>query len=255
MFFIASKLFALLLKPFNWVVLLLLAAWWKRRNPALSRRLLVWSVGLVLIFTNPLIINLLARAWESGQTGTPSARADVGIVLGGFVDMEAMAPEGMVQLHRSGNRLTTALQFYHTGRIRYILISGGAGRLVGSAPAEAPVAKQFLLQAGVPDSAIWVEDQSRNTRENAVFSKKLLDEKLPGARCLLFTSAWHMRRALGCYRKVGIACDPLGTDFFGEKSNGNVVKWVEPNGAAIHKWESLLKEWIGWIVYRVKGYV
>ncbi len=255
MFFILSKLFALLIKPLNWVVLLLVAAWWKRRNPALSRRLLVWSIGLVLFFTNPLVVNLLARAWESGQAGALNARADVGIVLGGFVDMEAMAPVGMVQFHRSGNRLTTALQFYHTGRIRYILISGGAGRLVGSAPAEAPVAKQFLLQAGVPDSAIWVEDLSRNTHENAVFSKQLLDKKQPGARCLIFTSAWHMRRALGCYQKAGISCDALGTDFFGEKSNGNVAKWVEPTGEAVLKWESLLKEWIGWMAYRFKGYV
>ena len=60
---------------------------------------------------------------------------------------------------------------------------------------------------------------------------------------------------LGCYRKVGISCDALGTDFFGEKSNGNVFKWVEPNGEAVQKWESLLKEWIGWVAYRIKGYV
>ncbi len=255
MFFILSKLFALLLRPFNWVLLLVFAAWWQRRNPARSRRLLLWSAALTLFFTNPLCINVLACAWESGQAGDPGARAEVGIVLGGFVNMEATTPGGMVQLHRSGNRLTTALQYYHTGRIRYILISGGGGRVLGAAPPEAPVARQFLRQAGVPDSAIWVEDRSRNTRENALFSKEVLDKKAPGARCLLFTSAWHMRRALPCFRKAGVVCDPVGSDFLGEKSNGNYAKWVEPDGEALQKWEKLLKEWIGWVAYRLKGYV
>jgi uncharacterized SAM-binding protein YcdF (DUF218 family) len=246
-----SKLVALFLKPLLWVCALALWALWARA-PRRRRRLARLAVAALLIFTNPGLINLLAAWWEKPYRGGRELTGtfDVGIVLGGYIDFEASAPPGLITLHRAGNRLTSALALYHSGRIERILLSGGAGRIIGSAPPEALVARQFLLQAGVPDSAILVEVRSRNTRENAAFSRPLIDRLAPGASCLLITSAWHLRRAEGSFARAGIRCQPFGTDFLTEQSSGNPLRWLEPNWKALMKWELLLKEWVGWVAYR-----
>lgn len=256
MFFILSKLLAFLLKPLNWMALLAVFSW-LTKNKNHRKRSVTALIAILLVFSNPWLVNQLTSIWESGKRSPDTILRpyDVGILLGGYINFNAQSPPGILTLHQAGNRLTTTLMLYQTGRIRHILLSGGAGRLIGDVPAEADAARVFLSQCGVPDSAIWVENRSRNTRENALFSKDLLDSIAPGNRCLLITSAWHMRRAEACFEKAGLTCDPFGTDFMSETSNGNWFKWLEPDWKALLKWEFLIKEWIGWLAYKAKGYV
>jgi uncharacterized SAM-binding protein YcdF (DUF218 family) len=256
MFFALSKIFAFLIKPLNWVLLLAVAAWLVR--PTTRRlKLLAWSTALLLVFSNPWLVNQAARHWEEGRLSPDALQRqyDAGIVLGGYLDMNADAPAGLVSLNRAGGRLLTAVQLYHAGHIRHILLTGGAGRLVGTVEPEAPAVARLLRQLGVPDSVILIEDQSRNTRENALLSKALLDNRLPGAKCLLISSSWHLPRAVACFRKVEVDCTPFGTDFITEHSTGNPWRWLEPDWQALLRWELLIKEWIGWVVYRVQGYI
>lgn len=96
---------------------------------------------------------------------------------------------------------------------------------------------------------------SRNTRENALYSKQLVDRTAPGSRCLFITSAWYTRRVKACFHKAGLICEAFGTDFLTEKSNGNGWNWLEPDWKALMKWELLIKEWGGWLAYRIKGYI
>jgi uncharacterized SAM-binding protein YcdF (DUF218 family) len=254
MFFLLSKLLALLLKPLNIMAMLGLYALFSR-NPVHKRRSYVLLVVLLIFFSNPWIINELARQWEIGQVNPENITQpyDVGILLGGYTDMSAAQPAGVVSFSHSANRLTGTLALYKTGKIKKILLSGGSGRIVGEERAEAPIVRWYLQQAGVPDSAILTEDRSRNTWENAVFSKHLLDSIAPNSRCLLITSAWHLRRAKGCFEKAGQPCAIFGTDFFTELDLGNPYNWLEPDWQAFMKWDALLKEWTGWIVYRVSG--
>ena len=72
---------------------------------------------------------------------------------------------------------------------------------------EGKYAEQFLLNLGIPAADILIESESNNTRENAVFTQKLLTQKMPAAKCLLITSAFHMRRSIGCFNKVGMQFD------------------------------------------------
>ncbi len=212
---------------------------------------------MLLFFSNPWLVNQLARAWEMGKRSPDSISHpyDVGILLGGFINFNAESPPGLLTFHQAGNRLTATLMLYKTGKIRRILISGGAGRLIGNVPPEAGAARQFLLQCGVPDSAILIENNSRNTRENALFSRELIQKLAPEGRCLLITSAWHIRRAEACFDKIGLACDPFGTDFLSETSHSNWFNWLEPDWKAFLKWDLLIKEWVGWLTYRFQGYI
>lgn len=256
MFFLFSKLLAFLLKPLNWMVILAVFSL-LTKNKNYRKRSIAVLIAILLVFSNPWMVNQLARAWETGKRnpGTISRPYDVGILLGGYVNFNAQSPPGVLTMHQAGNRLTATLALYQTGKIRHILLSGGAGRIIGGVPPEADAARDFLLQCGVPDSAIWLENRSRNTRENALFSKQLLDSIAPGNRCLLITSAWHMRRAGACFEKAGLACEPFGTDFLSETTNGNWFNWLEPDWKALLKWEFLIKEWVGWLAYKAKGYV
>ncbi len=255
MFFALSKLLAFLLKPLLLIGILAIYGLWTK-NMLRRRRALIAIVGLFLLFTNPWIVSQCAREWEIGQLRPQDIRQpyEVGILLGGYVDFDVDAPDGMLTLQR-GDRLLTALTLFKTGKIKRLLLSGGSGRLLGRESVEADVVRNYLQQLGVPDSAILIENKSRNTYENARYSKALLDSLLPDAHCLLITSAWHLRRAEGCFSKAGLSCQPFGTDYFSEKTNGNALHWFQPDWKALMKWECLLKEWVGWAVYKGKGYL
>ena len=248
MFFILTKMVALLLKPLNILLITGLFALFSKR-PRLKKMAIRATVALFLVFSNPWLISVLSGIWETGHRSPVDIAQpdDVGIVLGGYTESLTAAPPGVLTFSRSGNRLSTALLLYQRGKIRHLLLSGGSGRIIGTEQIEAQVVHDYLLQMGVPDSAIWVEDRSRNTRENALHSEMLVDSLAPGARCLLISSAWHLRRAGACFDKAGLHCDTFGTDFFEEKSQGNPFRWLEPDWKALMKWECLMKEWIGWL--------
>lgn len=256
MFFILSKVAAFALKPLNWMFLPALLGLFSKKTNRRRKCLLALTI-MLLTFTNPWLVNQFAVVWETDKRNpdTIIEPYDTGIVLGGYVNFNAASPPGVLTFHQAGNRLTSALMLYQTGKIRSILLSGGAGRIVGNAPPEAAEARKFLIRCGVPDSVILIENNSRNTRENALYSKQLVERAAPGSRCLLITSAWHTRRAKACFHKTGLICDAFGTDFLTEKSNGNGWNWLEPDWKALMKWELLIKEWVGWLAYRMNGYI
>jgi len=248
MFFILSKIVALFLKPLNLMLITGLIGYFTKR-----RRLKNIAVRAVivqfLVFSNPWLISVLGGWWETGHHNPAAITQpyEVGIVLGGYTESLTASSPGVPTFSRSGNRLSTALLLYQTGKIRHLLLSGGSGRIVGKEQVEAQVVHDYLLQMGVPDSAIWVENRSRNTRENALYSKMRVDSLAPGARCLLISSAWHLRRAGANFERAGLPCDTFGTDFFKENSQGNPLRWLEPDWKALMKWECLLKEWVGYL--------
>lgn len=252
MFFLFSKLLAIFLKPLNIILFIGIVALFTREKQRKMRRFR-WMLYGLLIFSNPWVINGLAERWETARYSPEDIQYpyDIGILLGGYSHVNQQVPKGQVAFFLS-DRLTTTLQLYKMGKIKKILLSGGSGRIIGKETSEAPMVRDYLVQIGVPDSVILVDDRSRNTVENAEYSKKIIDSVQPGAHCLIITSAWHMRRAQPCFERVGIACAPFGTDFLSETSGGNPFKWLEPKWSALMKWEMLLKEWIGYVVYQIR---
>jgi uncharacterized SAM-binding protein YcdF (DUF218 family) len=96
---------------------------------------------------------------------------------------------------------------------------------------------------------ILVEDRSRNTLENGLFTRQLLDSLGMGQqKHLLVTSAWHLRRAAHCFEKAAVNFDIYGTDFLGERPDGNFFQQIEPSWDALMQWDLLLKEWVGYMV-------
>ncbi len=259
MFFILSKLLYFLIQPLVWIIAL---GWWGivAKHPRRRKRLWRMSIGMLIFFTNPFISSQVSQIWEGrgvSSTELPDSAA-VGVVLGGFSDDSALSPDdGRMNLSVAANRLTDAIMLYRMGKIKRILIAGGNGNMMKKdITPEAETAQRYLRLLGIPDAHIWIENQSRNTHENAVFTQKLLQEKgLSDAPVVLITSAQHMTRAVACFRKIGLPVTPFATSYTGKKFHWSSDSIFIPDATLIQLWQMLFKEWVGIAAYKLQGYI
>ena len=148
------------------------------------------------------------------------------------------------------------VQLYKLGLIEKILVSGGSGRLIDINEREANRFKEVMVLMGVPDSAIFLENATRNTHESAVAVKRIVsDFAYSSDQCLLITSAFHMRRSLACYKKAGLRPDFFATDFYGQIQPYYFDAFVVPKLDAFIIWHKLVREWVGFAAYWLAGYV
>ncbi len=254
MFFILSKVLDFLLKPVIWVLLLFILglivrqAHWKRA-------LYVSGVLLLLLFTNPFLANEAWLAWEVPPTPLHQVpQLDAGIVLTG-IGRPDKSPRDRVHLNKGADRLLHALQLYREGRIGKIIISGGNGSFRKNDPAEADQLHRILLLAQVPEEDILLENKSLNTRENALFTRDLLQQHPEIRSAFLITSAFHLRRATACFRKVGVEVTPFAADFYTHDRRFTPATLVVPAETALYSWSKLIHEISGYLVYALVGYV
>jgi uncharacterized SAM-binding protein YcdF (DUF218 family) len=254
MFFIISKLLAFIIAPVVWVTGLLI---WTllTKDAQQKRKLLIITFAVFYFFSNSFILDEFFRPYE-----TPAVKEadlpgtyDAGIVLGGMIayDHELVR----IQFDRSVDRLMQAITLYKDGKIRKIFLSGGSGSILEKDVLESYLLKDYLLKLGIPDSAIIVEGHSKNTRENALFSKPLLDSLNKNGRYLLITSAFHMPRALRCFKKVGINVTAFSVDRYSGPRKFIFDHAFIPATDAMDGWNVLFHEWIGLITYKIAGYI
>jgi uncharacterized SAM-binding protein YcdF (DUF218 family) len=256
MFFILSKVLYFIIQPIVWLVGVL--AWgFFNKNAEKKAQILRGAFFLTLVLTNPFLMHQTFRLYETPAVQVDSLRdtADIAIILGGFGNFDVPA-NGCFNFLPSANRLTDALVLYKKGLVRKLLITGGDGRIIGKQSREAALSKPFLMTLGVRQEDILLESKSRNTHENALFSKQLLDSlHIKSEKILLITSAFHMPRSLACFSKVGMQVTAFPAHFMGEEPNWKLSHWLVPDPLAFSYWEQLIKEWIGLGVYWLKGYI
>lgn len=243
MFFILSKLLGFFAIPSNLVVLigivglLLLPTRFARTGRWLAFvSLIVLAILGLSPIGNALIIPLEDRfpPWDAAR-GAP----DGIIVLGGAIDASGPHNERLVVVPE-------LLRRYPNARI---LFSGGSGALIDDADAEASFAAGLLESFGIARNRIILEDRSRNTVENAVFSKAIIQPK-PGERWLLVTSAYHMPRAIGVFRKAGFPVEPYPVDWRTRRAEdglrpfATIVDGLRQTDTAVHEWVGLAIYWL-----------
>lgn len=255
MFFFLSKTLNYLTMPLT-VIFMMLVASALLRNAKWKKRL--FSIGLVLlfIFSNDFIANEVMRLWEVKTIPYASMSPfEMGIVLTGAT-IPFLEPNDRVYFTRGADRVTHSVQLYKLGLIKKILISGGSGRLGGEGEPEADKFKAAMVMMGVPDSSIILENETRNTAESAIEVKKMLSSlHIKAEDCLLITSAFHMRRSLACYRYQGVALEPFSTDFYSHPRVFHLDVVIVPKAEALNLWNKLIKEWVGFMAYKMAGYV
>ena len=252
MFYILSKILYFFILPVPIIVICLLIGFLSRKKKR-QRFFRLTALILLVFFSNQFFSKWIISLWEYPVTPLTSIENyDVGIVLGGVTRLD-LEPYDRTYFNRGADRLTHALHLYNTGKIGKILVTGGAPK--NSSQTEASSMRNFLLMAGVPEQDILVDDRSRNTHENAVNSKEVLEAQKFNEPCLLITSAYHMRRASGCFRKEGINIIPFSCDFLSGKNDANWEDIFVPNVDALLKWTLLNREMAGFVMYRIVGYI
>ena len=155
-------------------------------------------------------------------------------------------------LGSTSDRVWHAARLYHAGKSPLIVASGGNVWNRPDMQSGADAMRTLLEALGVPNTAILVEESSRTTHENAVFTAKLAAER-GIKRVLLVTDAWHMPRAEATFRRVGLEVVPAPLDY----TRGRVMPWtlaILPHVWSLKSSSLALKEYLGFLVYRLRGW-
>jgi uncharacterized SAM-binding protein YcdF (DUF218 family) len=250
MFFFLSKFLFTLSQPIAWVLVTMLWAWRKK-----SFKWLKISALLLIFFSNKFIFNTFGNYFEHRVTSDKlEQNHDFAIVLGGYMKAD-LDDDSYLNFSDAGSRLSCAVQLWRQGKIKKILLSGGDGSILKPQSDESYLAAQLCKTMGVPDSIIFRDSLSRNTFENAQFSKAIIDKLSPGSTSVLITSAFHIKRSLACCQKVGLDVVPVSSDFRTQK-----MYWYAPGTYLglepqnLSHWQSYVREMLGTLVYQLKGY-
>ncbi|MBN2614947.1 MAG: YdcF family protein [Bacteroidales bacterium] len=252
MFFIFSKILGFFLFPVVWLILLLALAIFLK-NKTKRKRALVVAFLLILVLTNSYLVNKIVSVWDVTPT-TVDTCYDVGIVLGGST-ITYDARYNRDTFHENGDRLIQAVELYKKGIIKKILITGGSANLIYTKIKEANLMDSFLHTIDIPSSDILVDTMAQNTHQNAVYSKKILEQHPEYHTYLLITSSMHMRRARACFQKVGLKVTPYPTNLLGDNGKTNLEYLFMPDISNLLIWNSMIHEMVGYLVYKIKGYV
>ncbi|NJM71274.1 MAG: YdcF family protein [Scytonema sp. RU_4_4] len=263
MFLYLSKLLPLFFYPLGLACLCLLVALfmlWKR--PRTAAGAIALALILLLSSSSGWVSRLLVQSleWQNLPLAEiPTAEAIV--VLGGATK-SALPPRPFVDLNEAGDRVIYAAQLYRQKKAPIIILSGGRIDWKGGGPSEAADMATILTSIGIPKEAIVQEPDSLNTYQNAVNVKKLLKSR-GIRRVLLVTSAIHMPRSLLIFKHQGIDVIPTPADFL--ISQGELQELsstpkaallnILPDANNLHLFTSALKEYVGILAYRLRGWL
>lgn len=256
MFYFLSKTLDFFLLPLSWVFLVLLYAFFTKRRRRARRAVAVLCLGLYLV-ANPWLTNRLMLAWEAPPVAWRKLPTKSVVVVLSGVTNPLKQPADRVYLNKGADRIMHTVELFRRGYADKILVSGNYTLLSGKVYSEAAQIKHLLQVCGVPDSIIFLEEASKNTRENAVYSQRWLETHIgkPSTdSVILVTSAFHIRRAVGCFRKENVPVRPFPTDFYSRNTDFN-LKMLLPTQKAMAVSSILCREIAGYLVYKFMGYL
>jgi uncharacterized SAM-binding protein YcdF (DUF218 family) len=255
MFFVLAKILGFFALPSNFLIslgivgILLLLTQYRR----LASWLVVTSLVLIAIaglspLGNILILPLEQRfpPWDASR-GPP----DGIVVLGGAISPDISAARNMVALNGSATRITAAAELARRYPNARIIYTGGSNALLSDRIPEAPFAVRELEALGVAHDRITAEEQSRNTIENAVYSRLIAQPK-PGEHWLLVTSAFHMPRAIAAFRAADFPVEAYPVDW---RTRGPIdaTSPFSSLSDGLGRTDIAVHEWLGLLAYRLAG--
>lgn len=252
MAFFAAKLLAALVMPLGagcaLLVLGLLLSW---RRPGLSRAFVAGGVVVLgALGTGVVADRLLGPLERAYPVPPPGLTAEAAVVLAGTVDLRRSTLD-RIELYDRPERLIEGAKLVKEGRAHWLVLAGGSGDPEWPDAREADFLAAFAADLGVPADRILVQRDSRTTAEDALYTARLLQERKIRT-AFLVTSAFHMPRAMGCFRKVGVTPVAFPVDFRATPSFGGLLRWV-PSAAGLLGSTLAVHEYVGLAAYRVMG--
>lgn len=256
MFFIASKVVFFCIQPSTLAVLALAAGFLclQFRRPKSGAFFLSVGFGIIVLFGflpggNILVLPLEQR-FATRVPDVPHEKISGIILLGGFEDGAITDSRGGLALNESAERLTETLRLARALPDAKVIFTGGSGSLFGG-EGIGPEIRKFFVDSGIEPNRIVIENLSRNTYENAMFTKPLVNPT-PQDKWLLVTSAYHMPRSVGVFRKAGYDVVPYPVDFR-TRGRRDAIRPLDSVSAGLARTDLAAKEWIGLFAYWVSG--
>ncbi len=254
MFFVLSKVFAFVLTPSNFLVLIgllglvLVLFRWSRSGWSF---LTIAILGIALAGWSPLGPTLLMTLEDRfPRQETPATIAGM-VMLGGAVDIHITQARGSEARNDQAERITAVAELANQFPSARIILSGGSGH--PDAISESSIAKQALVAMGVPEGRIELETRSRNTCENAAESAITAKPKANEV-WLLVTSASHMPRAIACFRAANFPVTPFPVDYH-TRGSEDLSRIQDSVGEGLAQVDLAAHEWTGLITYRLAGLI
>jgi uncharacterized SAM-binding protein YcdF (DUF218 family) len=255
LFFVLSKTLGVMLLPANFLIgagvvgAILMAT----RFVSTGRKLVVASLLLLAICAFSPVGYMLLYPLEQRFPPWDSSRGapDGIVVLGASIDADLSVAHGTGVVRTAPDRIIAAAalaQHYPNARI---VFSGGNSNLISNDAREADYAGAIFESLGIAKSRLIMDRRSRNTLENAEFSKALVAPKA-GERWLLVTSAFHMPRSVGLFRKAGFVVEPYPVDWR-VAGRGDLFAFSNIAVDGLGRTDIAVREWIGLIAYRATG--
>mgnify|MGYP003627169423 FL=1 len=256
-FFIASKLFWFVAQPGNLLAFLVIfcasfgivrsrSRWLSRANVIL----LGFTASLTFLPIGDWIESPLEQRFQPALLQENSQRPAGVIVLGGVIDPIATTTSGMPSVGGGAERVLEMLYLARLYPDTPVIYTGGSGRLTDTEHREADAARLLIERIGLDSTRFVFESSARNTFENATRVAELYPPK-PEDNWILVTSAAHMPRSVGVFRRVGFKVIPYPVDYKSKYGKGFSFRFDLAGG--LSGVSSALKEWIGLLVYRLMG--
>jgi uncharacterized SAM-binding protein YcdF (DUF218 family) len=256
MFFYAAKIVWFFAQPSSVIAIALMlgtiltaTAAWRR----FGRWLLIGGLVALLVCGLSPLGELLILPLENRFPRPDLARGGpvAGIIiLGGAIGANSNPPRELAGLNESAERMTEAVVLTRQFPDARLVFTGGSAALLAKEPPESATMARLLEGLGVAKERTVLESRSRDTYENAAFTKRLVDPR-PGQRWLLVTSGWHMPRAMGSFRKAGFPVEPWPVDY---RTSGRLrlrLGTSVPEG--LRRVDFVTKEYLGLVVYYLTG--
>ena len=255
MFFVLAKILGFFALPSNILISLGLlgVVLMATRFARAGRRLAVTALILLAVaglspLGNAIILPLEQRfpPWDAAR-GAPT-----GIIsLGGAFDTVVSPARGEVALNEAAERMTAVAELARGYPNARIVFTGGSGRLIYGGATEAELAARLFESFGIAKERVVLEDKSRDTDENARFTRDLLQPK-PAERWLIVTSAHHMPRSIGVFRAAGFPVEAFPVDY---RTRGaiDLLRPFASVGDGLRRTDTATREWAGLVVYWMTG--
>ena len=257
MFFPIAKVLWFLLQPSTLMVgaailgAALIGTRWRR----LALRLLWGAIAALIVCGLSPLADVLIKPLEDRfgradleQDGAPIAGI---IVLGGAEDGRGTGRPDLAALNEAAERYTESVVLARRLPGARLIFAGGSGALFGAPEAEAATAGRLFEALGIAPDRITLESESRDTYENAAFTARIVRPK-PGERWLLVTSAAHMPRAVGCFRRAGFVVLAWPVDYRTPRTlELGRLQGSIPDG--LRRIDQATREYLGLLVYYATG--
>lgn len=255
MFFSVSKLFWLFFQPLTIIFVLLLLAlaliWIGFRKLGLTALISGVVVLFISAYTTLGSVMLVPLEDRFPKIAELPQHVDGIVVLGGYMNGDINAGRPGFELNSAADRIFETMRLARLYPDAKVIVSGGDGAFFEEAKPEADSTRLMLSDLGFSGDRFIFENKSRNTVENATFSKALASPQ-PGETWLLVTSAYHMSRSVGCFRKAGFDVVSWPVDYKTSAKQGLSLYFESPN-EALSRFSVAMREWVGLAAYWLTG--